>query len=215
MKERFFKFLLPALLLFFTILMVRITLPYISLEYNVKFLQIKQWIINNTVWRTAFFVHVFSSIFLLLAGFTQFYSPFKKFLKVHRAVGKMYVIIILFLSGPAGLIMAFYANGGILSQTAFTLLSILWLFFTAKAWLEIRRGNYVQHGNYMTRSFALTLSALTLRAWKVVIVYLFHPHPMDGYMIVAWLGWVPNLLIAEWLIRENIISRILKKPIQK
>ncbi len=52
----------------------------------------------------------------------------------------------------------------------------------------------------MIRSFALTLSAITLRAWKYIIVYLFHPPPMDTYRMVAWLSWVVNLLIAEIII---------------
>ena len=52
----------------------------------------------------------------------------------------------------------------------------------------------------MIRSFSLTLSAISLRAWKVVLVYLFHPKPMDVYLIIAWLGWGLNLFIAEIII---------------
>jgi uncharacterized membrane protein YozB (DUF420 family) len=124
-------------------------------------------------------------------------------------VGKMYVVIIIFISGPASFVMALYANGGMLSQIAFSLLSILWIFCTVMAWIEIRKGNYIDHGNFMLRSYALTLSALTLRAWKFAIVLIFHPHPIDGYMIVAWLGWIPNLLVAEWLIRRRAATKIL------
>jgi len=181
-----------TLLLFFTLLMIRITLPYLSLETDIKFLRIKQWVIHNPYWKAAFFIHVLSSIFLLIAGFTQFYDPLRKFSTIHRMVGKLYVVIIIFISGPASFVMALYANGGMLSQIAFALLSILWIFCTVMAWIEIRKGNYIDHGNFMLRSYALTLSALTLRAWKFVIVLIFHPHPMDGYMIVAWLGWIPN-----------------------
>jgi uncharacterized membrane protein len=196
-------------LTFFSFLMLQITIPYFSFEPDVKFLKIKQWIVHNDVWRTAFFIHVTTSIFLLLAGFTQFYSPLKKNAsKLHRLVGKSYVVIILFFSGPSGLIMAFYANGGLPSKVAFSILSVLWLFFTAKAWVEIKKKNFVTHGEYMIRSYALTLSALTLRAWKYLIVIMFHPHPMDGYMIVAWLGWVPNLLLAEYLIRRKYAKSV-------
>jgi hypothetical protein len=196
-------------LLFFTFLMVRITLPYRFLDYDVAFLRIKQWVIHNEIWRTAFFIHVFTSTFLLLAGFTQFYNPLKKFSKLHRQLGKLYIFILLIFSAPAGLVMSLYANGGLLSQIAFTLLSVLWIFFTFKAYTAILKRDFILHGNFMIRSYALTLSALTLRAWKYIIVLLFHPHPMDVYMLVAWLGWVPNLLIAEWLIRTNISTKIL------
>lgn len=208
--HRFRPVVLSLVLLFFSALMIRITSPYVSLETDVAFLRIKQWVINNHVWRTAFFIHVFTSLFLLVAGFTQFYNPLKaRFNTLHKIIGKSYVIIILFLAGPAGLVMSLYANGGLLSQTAFTTLSVLWIFFTAKAYYAIRQRDFVAHGNFMIRSYALTLSALTLRAWKYVLVWLIHPHPMDAYMLVAWLGWVPNLLLAEWFIRKKLAKKIL------
>jgi hypothetical protein len=211
MNKKSFKVLRVIALGFFSFLMFRITFAYLSFASDVKFLKIKQWIVHNDVWRTAFFIHVMTSLFLLLAGFTQFHSPFKKRAAIlHRLFGRMYVIVLLFLSGPAGLVMAFYANGGLSSQIAFSTLSVLWLYFTARAWIEIKRRDFVLHGAYMIRSYALTLSAITLRAWKYIIVLLFHPHPMDGYMIVAWLGWVPNLLLAEWLIKRNYALSILK-----
>lgn len=83
------------------------------------------------------------------------------------------------------------------------------MFFTFKAYTAIRNREFILHGNFMIRSYALTLSALTLRAWKYIIVLLFHPQPMDVYMLVAWLGWVPNLFIAEWLIRTKFAAKIL------
>jgi hypothetical protein len=97
-----------------------------------------------------------------------------------------------------------------ITALAFITLSILWLYFTTKACIEIRKGNFITHGEYMIRSYTLTLSAVTLRAWKFIIVFIFHPHPMDGYMIVAWLGWIPNLILAEWLIRKKYASQVLK-----
>ena len=121
----------------------------------------------------------------------------------------MYVLLLLFVSGPSGLVMALYANGGWSSQFAFILLSVLWLWTTAKAWHTIRMRNFLGHGDWMIRSYALTLSALTLRAWKLLIAVTLHPHPMDLYMIVAWLGWIPNLLLAEWFIRRQSAKRIL------
>jgi hypothetical protein len=31
----------------------------------------------------------------------------------------------------------------------------------------------------------------------------FQPNPMEVYLIIAWLGWVPNLLIIELLILKK------------
>jgi len=197
--------LLLLALAFFTYLMVGLTIPYFSFNDQTAFLRIKQWIIHNEIWKTAFYVHVLTSCLCLIAGFTQFSKTFlRKFPRIHRYMGRMYVGIILIFSGPTGFIMSIYANGGLLSQAAFVSLTILWIYFTYNALMYARKKDFSKHHEFMIRSFALTLSALTLRAWKLGIVLLFRPHPMDVYMLVAWLGWVPNLIIAEWYIRTQL-----------
>ena len=115
-------------------------------------------------------------------------------------MGKCYIIAIVFVSGPASFIMSLLANGGLSSRIAFTTLSVLWMYSTAQAWKTVRAGQYDLHRNWMYRSYALTLSAITLRGWKWLLIALFHLRPLDTYKIVAWMGFVPNLLVAEWLI---------------
>lgn len=189
-------------LAFFTVLMARITLDYWPVRRDAGFLQIKQQYLGIVHWEAAFWIHVFTSMLPLLAGFTQFApSILKNRPAVHRAMGRVYVISVCFITGPASLIMAFYANGGLLSRIAFTTLAVLWLATTAMGWRTVLRRKWTAHREWMIRSYALTLSAITLRAWKYAIVFAFEPRPMDVYRIVAWLGFVPNLLVAEWLIR--------------
>ena len=115
----------------------------------------------------------------------------------------MYVADVLFITGPAGLLMGFYANGGISSRIAFVLLAVLWIYFTAMALVKARQRDFTAHRNYMIRSYALTLSAITLRAWKYAITNTVELPPMDVYRVVAWVGWGLNLLVAEWMIRRR------------
>jgi len=70
---------------------------------------------------------------------------------------------------------------------------------------------FVQHGDWMILSFALTLSAITLRLWKPFLAINFQIPPRDLYVIVSWLGWVPNLLVGLILIKLGTSKRILKK----
>ena len=117
--------LLLALLMYFSFLMLEITLQYIPIDLDVAFLRIKHDVIGLTHYQIAFFTHVFTSMFALLAGFTQFsFFLRKKYPLVHRGIGKLYVVVILLLSGPSGLIMGYYANGGWSSQWAFMLLAM-------------------------------------------------------------------------------------------
>jgi hypothetical protein len=191
--------------------MARITVAYLPYHTDVGFLRIKQQYIDIDHWRIAFFIHVYASIWVLFAGFTQFSRSLQRNNKsLHRAMGYIYVVDVLLITGPAGLIMGFYANGGTLSRIAFVTLAILWIFFTAMALIKAKQKDFKAHRVYMIRSYALTLSALTLRAWKYGITNTMSVPPMDVYRIVAWLGWVGNLLFAEWLIQRTRMKRIKK-----
>ncbi|KQB39214.1 putative membrane protein (DUF2306) [Flavobacterium aquidurense] len=186
--------------------MIKITAQYIPLKSDVAFLQIKQTEISKiSFYYPIFYGHVFSAIFVLLAGFFQFNSVLlKKFPAAHRNIGKFYVFVVLFLSAPSGLFIGLFANGELYSKISFVSLSILWFCFTYKGFTAIKNKNITKHKAYMFRSFALTFSAITLRFWKVILVYLFHPAPMDVYQIIAWLGWVPNLLIVEYYLYNQL-----------
>ena len=99
--------------------------------------------------------------------------------------------------------MAIYANGGLPSKTDFIILDCLWFWFTLKAWLLIKEGKVAAHQNFMIRSFALTFSAITLRTWKGILTTVTDLDLGTLYMIDAWLGFVPNLFVAEWIIYRS------------
>jgi hypothetical protein len=59
------------------------------------------------------------------------------------------------------------------------------------------------HQAMMYRSFALTLAAITLRVYIIFFSYNFNLAQPSSYATLAWLSWVPNLLIAEYIIRRQ------------
>ena len=203
-----FNLVLLLLFSYFFALMLEITLRYIPFSSSASFLQIKQTEVETLPYYIpVFYTHVYTSLFILLAGFTQFNKVIlKSHKKIHRAIGYLYVIIILLFATPTGLIMGIHANGGWVAQFFFITLAVLWWWFTFKAFTTARQKDFKKHREFMIRSFALTLSAITLRLWKVVLVKLFHPAPMDVYMIIAGLGWIPNLIIAEYFIIKKMSS---------
>lgn len=206
-KYKPLRYLLLPVYAYFCWLMLRITMQYIPFSSMASFLQIKQTEVQGLpYYLPVFYTHVYCSMFCLLAGFTQFSNTIRqRWVILHRAVGYIYVVVVLLFSAPSGLLMGLHANGGVLAILFFVTLALLWWWFTFKAIAEIKRKNIVRHKAFMVRSFALALSAITLRLWKVVLVYLFAPAPMDVYVIVAALGWIPNLLIAEYIIKRKLI----------
>ena len=200
---------LLLLLAFFCWLMADITMAYIPYNTDVGFLRIKQEYISIDQWRIAFFIHVYASMWVLFAGFTQF----SKWLlrnkpKLHRSLGYIYVVDVLLITGPSGLLMGFYANGGLLSRIGFIALAILWILFTAIALIKAKQKKFKAHRKYMILSYAMTLSAITLRAWKYAITNTMTLPPMDVYRVVAWLGWVGNLVVALWVINRTKNKKI-------
>ena len=203
-KRLFFPAALWLLFAAFCVPMTAIVLQYLPPGRDTAFLGIKQQYVDIPGYLFFFYVHVFTAILALPAGLTQFSGALRRRRpRLHRSLGKLYVASILFAGAPSGFFIGLFANGGGSSRLAFCLLAAGWGWTTAKAWQTARAGNFTAHRAWMYRSFALTLSALTLRAWKWALVALFHPHPMDLYRLVAWLGWTLNLLVAEYLIYQK------------
>lgn len=178
--------------------MVLITLQYIPIDFKAAFLNLKEEEIALPYYQWAFFGHVYTSIFVLIIGIFQLSKTFRKqYVRTHRNLGKLYIALILCIAAPTGLVMGYHANGHLISQASFIILSILWFYFTLHAFLHAKNRNWTAHRNFMWRSYALTLSAISLRLFKWIIVSIIELPPMDTYQIVSWAGWLVNLIIVE------------------
>ena len=194
-----------GILLVFSWLMLKLTIPYFTFDYDVSFLLTKQSILHIAGWRWAFYIHISTSLIVLFTGIFQFVNYLLvHYPRLHRVVGKAYLVTVLFFSAPSGLIMSFYANGGLWAKISFVCVSLLWWLFSFIAYQKIRKRKIEQHINFMIRSYALTLSAISLRLYVIFLPHLLHLHSHQMYTLVAWLSWVPNLLMAEWIIRTHI-----------
>lgn len=204
MSTKLLNFLALASLAWFSYLLLLISLQYVPFSSDVAFLRIKMDEVKLWYYISFFKVHVFTSFFLLLAGFTQFNKWIRtQYRPLHRRMGWSYIVILLLASAPSGLILGWHANGGWSSQLAFSILGVLWIYFTIQALRFAIKKDWTKHRNFMIRSYALTLSAISLRLFKYIIVFIWHPLPMDTYRVVAWLGWVVNLLIAEIILYKK------------
>jgi len=201
-----------AFILFSTYLMVCIVYPYTTWKWDVDFLMTKQFIIHLDHYRAAFYTHIFSSVIVLFCGAFLF-SAFilNRFSALHRSFGKLYVVLILFLSAPSGLVMAFYANGGLWVKISFLILTPLWWFFTYRGYTSIRKGKVNDHKTWMIRSYALTLSAISLRTYQLVLGHINLMNPEYHYLFVSWISWVGNFAIAEIYIHISKLRSILRR----
>lgn len=209
----FFRCLIVCAILYASYLLLLLSLPYVYFKPGVEFLATKQLIYHIDSWRISFYVHVFASPIVILSGLFQFNRVLiHTYPKVHRFVGKMYIITVLFVSGPSALVMAFYANGGYLSQISFVLLSLCWMLFTWLSFRFARKVDFRRHANWAIRSYALTLSAVTLRFYAYLFdIYNVPLPPRETYILLSYLSWLPNLFIVELLIRFGYPNSLLIK----
>lgn len=124
-----------------------------------------------------------------------------RFLGVHRWLGRLYMLAVI-CGGVAGLALAPHAFGGVVAHLGFGLLAVCWLSSTLNAYRHVRQGDLAKHRSWMIRSYALTLAAVTLRIY-LPSSQLAGFSMTVAYPAIAWLCWVPNLLIAEWFVRSR------------
>jgi uncharacterized membrane protein len=155
---------------------------------------------QDMLWNICFYIHLPAGIFCLFSPVLLFaYRYFKKGLKLHKRLGKLYVWNNLLLVCPTGMYMALYAKGGIVSQTGFMIQGILLGIFTYYGYKTIQQGDRAGHVEYMIRSYAMATAVLTFRIYHILFFFLKIPY-QDNYSISQWLGMGTNALIAEILI---------------
>ena len=188
-----------GLMLILALLMFLFASRYLTLNPEVFFPEQRAVYIAHT---TGILIHIVGSMLATIIGPFQFLprSISKRFLKLHRWLGRIYLGGIL-LGGLGGLYMAFLAYGGFPAQLGFATLAIIWLASGFMAYRQIRRKEIQSHRQWMVRNYALTFAAVTLRLWQIV----FQVAAVDfttAYITVAWLSWIPNLLVAEWIVHK-------------
>ncbi len=155
----------------------------------------------NPFWNIGFYTHIILGGISLLIGWTQFSPKLRdKNLNIHRQIGKAYIISAL-LCAMAGLYIAFYATGGLISILGFSLLGFIWFSSSLAGFLVIKKGNTIDHERFMIYSYACCFAAVTLRIWLPLLIIAFNDF-LPAYRVVAWLCWVPNLIAAFFIIRS-------------
>lgn len=150
--------------------------------------------------RTVLYLHVFGAAVALMLGPLQFWAGLRaRRPRLHRWLGRAYLALGVGVGGLSGLVLAGQAFGGLVSRTGFGVLALLWLATGAMALQRIARGDVPGHRRWMTRNFALTLAAVTLRVYLPAAI-VGGVGLATAYPVVAWLCWLPNLVLAEWIL---------------
>ena len=173
----------------------------ISYRYLLKLGPVPPNIAANRHLNPWIIVHAGAASTAMLVGSIQILPRVRRlFPMVHRWMGRTYSVCCM-IGGASALLLASGISSGPIAGSGFAVLGLLWMGATAKGWITARRGRYLQHRRWMIRSFALTFAAVMLRIYLPLSIGLGFDF-LTSYRLIAWLCWVPNLIIAEWYIAK-------------
>ena len=147
-------------------------------------------------------VHIATAIPPLVLGVIAFSKQLRnRSLRLHRWIGTTYCVCI-WISAVTGVMLASANRKGTAAVLGFGLLGVSWFITTYLAYTTARAKDIVSHRRWMIRSYALTLAVVSIRP-----MFLFGPPgiiPVETwYLMVTWICWVPNLILAEFYIRTT------------
>jgi hypothetical protein len=145
-------------------------------------------------------IHVGGAVTALVLGSLQF-LPGLRAVGAHRWIGRAYVLGCL-VGGAAGLVLAFGSSAGPIASAGFGSLAVTWIAVNLLGWRAAMDRRLVAHRRWMIRSWALTLAAVTLRLYLPAVMALELPF-LPWYRAIAFLCWVPNLVVAELYLRRR------------
>jgi uncharacterized membrane protein len=175
---------------------------YFFMDRRFGLLQSKsEAILSSIIWNCAFYPHIIFGGLALLIGWTQFITKGRnRYVKVHRLIGRTYLVSAL-TSALAGIYLGFYATGGLIPAAGFICLGVVWFSTTLKAYFYIKKRKIAEHQKMMIYSYATCLAAVTLRIYLPLLIMLFHDFN-KAYSLVAWLCWIPNLIVGSLMVKE-------------
>ncbi|GAA3238216.1 DUF2306 domain-containing protein [Nonomuraea helvata] len=158
--------------------------------------------------------HVFTALVALVLGPLQFVPAIRARRRVHRTIGRCYLLAGVMPSALTAIPVALL-SGRLMTQIGLVIPAVLWLLTGWLAFQAARRRDFLRHRNWMMRNYALTFLAVTSRVLVPLLLLAQVPfsdtvnagsisaNAQSMIPIGQVLGWIVNLVVAEILIRRR------------
>lgn len=182
---------------FFSLLLVKNTLPYFSFSSEFVFIQERAILFAQSIYKSGFYLHIAAGMLCISAALIQFSSYIlRKRKAIHIWSGRVYVYVVLLIGAPTGLYMSFFAKGSYWERVLFMFMAVYWFYTTAKGLQTILQKNVLAHKIWMIRSYCMAMTAVTFRIYHIVFYYFGVSH-LYNYEISLWISVLGNMLVAE------------------
>jgi len=156
-------------------------------------------------------LHIAGGMVALVLGPFQFVPSIRKnYAKTHRTMGKIYLISVA-LAASVSLVLSIHKI--IITEKVLTFgtglagLALAWLLTSGMAYWSVRHRNFVQHREWMVRSFVVTCAFVSFRLFFRILTEKFHTDPGATADTMAWACWALPLMVAEVFLQGSKIRK--------
>lgn len=159
-------------------------------------------------------IHALPASLLLALGPVQFVPALRnKYRKLHRVIGRVYMVSVV-IASMAAIFAATFSVDGFPAQVAFYLLTAAWLYSLVQAYRTIRKGQVQLHRIWMIRNYALSFAAVVLRVFLLVGLAVRSQYDWltfeDVYTTAAWASILISAGVAEWFIVQRTLTPLAR-----
>ncbi len=149
-------------------------------------------------YRAAFYIHILSAPLVLVNGLILLSDHVRRRHRGwHRWLGRVQVVVLLFLVLPSSVVMSRQAFGGWPAGLSFLVLSAATATCVIVGVVYALRRRYDRHRRWMVRSYVLICSAVALRLISGTAGLVGAPSPELAYIVASWSSWLFPLAAYE------------------
>jgi uncharacterized membrane protein len=151
----------------------------------------------ESLWLASLRIHVAAAIVAFPLCIALMTRALQTRAPVHRIVGRIAGVLVLFALVPSGAVLAFDAKGGASVTAGFLLSGALVAWFMTRGVLAARRRELVAHRRAMLHVFAQMSVAVTSRA-LLIALDATGMAPDVAYVVALWGPVLGSAAVAEW-----------------
>ncbi|GAA2842503.1 hypothetical protein GCM10010441_78210 [Kitasatospora paracochleata] len=143
--------------------------------------------------------HVFTGVVAVSLAWVQVWPRLRaRRPKLHRSLGRVYLMAGVFPAGLLAIPTAVLDTGGQSIRLALLTIDTLWLFTGVLGWTAAVKRRYQDHRRWMLRNVALTTVIVTARPFAFANLFLMHWINPTAYSLTSYHSHVTFLNIGLW-----------------
>jgi hypothetical protein len=180
--------------------------PYLELDEPHPFFLEKLPLPHPTLWLTALYVHVPSALLtlpaslLLLAKRVRTRAP-----RLHRWLGRVTGVLVLFAVVPSGMYLALFAQGGLITTLGFWLTGLIAFMAMVKSIQSARARDMKAHRRFSAH-VAAQLSVAVISRFLLIGAEQIGLYRGWVYIAALWIPVIACALVAERLTGPRLLS---------